>query len=595
MTGAPEIKDGMAIYRRLLAYVKAYLSVFIIAALCMAIYAATDTSFAALMKPMLDGSFIAKDPTWIKLIPFLVILILVVRGITGFISSYAMTWMGRKVIKRLRSEMFEQLLRSPATFYDNNSSGKLISKMTYDVEQVAHAATQAITVIIRDSLTVVGLLAWMFYLNWMLSLIFLVIGPFISMLVLFINKRFRRISSHIQSSMGDVTHVTEEAIEAHRVIKIFGGRPYEETRFESVNECNRKQHMKMSATSAASVPIIQLITAIALSFIIYLATQESVQDKITVGGFMSFFLAMMLLLPPIKRLTTINVSIQRGIAAAKSIFDLLDCDAEKNTGTTRLDCIDGAVEYKNIWLTYDAEKGAVLEDVSFRVEPGQTVAFVGRSGSGKTSLISLLPRFYESSDGVITIDGHDIRSVDLDNLRDHVSLVGQDVTLFNDTIYNNIAYGKLGDVNEDEVVAAIQAANAFDFIDALPEKLDTLVGENGTLLSGGQRQRIAIARALLKNSPILILDEATSSLDSESERHIQAALDKLMQNRTTFVIAHRLSTIEKADNIIVLDSGRIVESGRHDSLLEKGGYYANLHRLQFHPDQQGDADSASEQ
>lgn len=576
-----DIHDATGIYRRLLTYVKPYKGIFAIAIIAMVFFAATDTGLAAIMKPMLDGSFVEKDPYWIKRIPLLLLFLALSRGIAGFVSSYAMTWIGRGVIKELRRQMFGQILRLPASFYDATSSGQLISKMTFDVEQVAQASTQALTIIVRDTLTIVGLLAWMFYLNWALSLIFLIMGPTIGYLVLYVNKRFRRISTRIQNSMGDVTHVTEESIEGHREIKTFGGQQYEMEHFDKANEYNRRQHMKMAATSAISVQVIMVLASCALAGIVYVTTLPAMLETITVGVFMSFIVAMMMLLSPMKRLTTINVAVQRGIAAAKSLFDLLDAETERDSGTRRVEQINGTVEYRHVSFIYSSDKGMVLDDINFIAEPGQTVAFVGRSGSGKTTLVSLLPRFYEATEGQILIDGQNINDLRLKDLRDKISLVGQDVTLFNDTIKNNIAYGSLNRADEKDIIKAAEAAYAMAFIRDLPDGLETLVGENGVLLSGGQRQRLAIARALLKNSPILILDEATSSLDTESERHIQAALEVLMQHRTTLVIAHRLSTIEKADKIIVMDNGRIIEQGKHAELLDKKSLYATLYNMQF--------------
>ncbi len=578
-----EITEGAAIYRRLLVYVIPYKWVFGIAIIGMVFIAATETGLAALMKPLLDGGFVEKDPEWIKLLPLLFIGLALLRGIGTFIATFLMAWIGRRVVKELRKEMFQHILMLPTSFYDASSSGRLISKFTFDVEQVAEAATDAVTIVIRDALTVMGLLAWMFYLNWQLSLIFLLLGPVIIVLVSYVNKRFRRISSRIQASMGDVTQVSEEAISGHRVIKTFGGQDYEASHFEEANEGNRRHVMKLIATSVASVQVIQMISAFALAGIIYLATLDTMLESITVGVFMSFLAAMMMLLTPIKRLTTVNVIVQRGIAAAKSLFDLLDASVEKDDGKQEIGRASGVVEYKAVGFAYEKSKGAVLDELSFRVEAGQTIAFVGKTGSGKTTLASLLPRFYDVTAGNIYIDGHDIRNLKLKNLRQHIALVGQDVTLFNDTIARNIAYGSLKECSEAEIIEAAKAAYAMEFIEKQPDGLNTMVGDNGVLLSGGQRQRLAIARALLKNAPILILDEATSALDTESERYIQAALDELMKNRTTFVIAHRLSTIEKADTIIVMHEGKIVEQGKHDQLLAMKGYYANLYHLQYKP------------
>ncbi len=581
-TGADPLDTGGArIYRRLLGYVVPYWKAFAVAIVGMIFYAATETGFAALMKPLLDGSFVSKDPYTIKIMPFLLIGLFLIRGVAGFLSTYCMAWVGRRVVEDLRGKMFRQFLRLPAAFYDATSSGQLLSKIIYDVEQVAQASTNALTVVIKDTLTVIGLLAWMIYINALLALVFLLAGPLIGFIVLNINRRFRRISARIQGAMGDVTHVAEETILGNRVIKIFGGQQYEIEHFEHANGTNRRQNIKMAATSATSVALIQLIAAAALSGIIFLSTLDSMLTKISVGGFVSFVMAMVMLLSPLKRVTTINSSIQRGIAAAQSIFKLLDSETEADTGTQSLARAQGYLEYSHVSFTYTADKGQVLHDISFKVEPGQKVALVGRSGSGKSTLASLLPRFYNTTSGSILLDGHDIRALRLTDLRNQIALVSQDVILFNDTIANNIAYGSLHGVEEEKIVQAAEAAHAMEFIRQLPQGLHTLVGENGVLLSGGQRQRLAIARALLKNAPLLILDEATSSLDTEAERHIQAGLEQLMHKRTTLVIAHRLSTIEKADMIIVLHAGRIIESGTHSVLLAQGGHYAALHKMQF--------------
>ncbi len=580
-TDQVKIVDGAAVYRRLLGYALPYRRFFVVAAVGMAIEAGADTAFAALMQPMLDGSFVERDRHWINLIPWLIVGLFTVRGLGGFVSGYMMSWIGRQVIRSLRSAMYQQLLCLPARFYDQQASGQLISKFTYDVEQVANATTQAVTVAIRDSLAILGLLSWMTYISWRLTLAVIVIGPAIALLVVFINRRYRKIGTSIQASMADLTHVTEETVEGYRVIKSFGGDDYEQKRFEVANERNRQQYMKMVATKTGSIPVVQLIVGLSLAGITYLATMDSMLEVISVGSFMSFLVAMLMLLTPIKRLTTVNAAIQLGIAAARSLFDLLDNAPETDTGEHVIARASGSVNYEQVSFQYGRGDTKVIDDVSFEVQPGETVAFVGPSGGGKTTLVSLLLRFYDVEHGLILLDGQDIRDLRLANLRQQIAFVGQDVTLFNDTVLNNIAYGVMGAVSHEEIVAAATAAHAMEFISDLPEGLDTMVGENGVLLSGGQRQRLAIARALLKDAPVLILDEATSALDTESERHIQDALDGLMKHRTTLVIAHRLSTIENADQILFVQEGRIMERGNHEALLRKGGHYAALHRLQF--------------
>ncbi|HEC58530.1 MAG TPA: lipid A export permease/ATP-binding protein MsbA [Methylophaga sp.] len=569
------------VYGRLLNYVKPYWPAFVAAVISMALYAATETGLAAMMKPLMDGSFVNKDSETIKFIPLALIGLFLVRGAANFITSYGLGWIARNVIKQLRKEMFERLITLPASYYDQSTSGQLMSKLLYDVEQVADAATDAVLTMIRDTLTIIGLLAWMIYINGMLSLIILLTVPLIAVLVYKVSYRFRRISKTIQDSMGDVGHVSNEVIEGHREVKTFGSQEYEQKRFEIINQKNRNQRMKMIATDAISQPVIQLISVLGLSGVIYIATMPDMLDKISAGSFISFITAMFMLLTPLKRLTKINGKIQAGIAAAQSVFSLLDEKMESDNGTKMIGRSRGDIQYKNVEFSYNSDNGNVLEDISFHAKPGQTIAFVGHSGSGKTTLVSLLARFYPSSSGQISIDGIDINELQLTELRNQISLVNQQVVLFNDTIANNISYGQKQHVSNDQIIAAAKAAHAWDFIQRLPQGLATQVGQNGVLLSGGQRQRLAIARALLRDAPILILDEATASLDSEAERHIQAALEALMKQRTTLVIAHRLSTIEKADQIIVMHNGRIIETGTHTELLSKGQHYAELYRLQF--------------
>ncbi|HVC36979.1 MAG TPA: lipid A export permease/ATP-binding protein MsbA [Gammaproteobacteria bacterium] len=565
------------VYSRLLAYVLPFWKIFSLAIFGMVVYAATQPAFAALMKPLLDKSIMLHDPRSIRLIPLEVIGLFLLRGSAGFFSTYFISWVGRSVIKTLRAQAFGKLLRLPAHYYDASSSGMLISKLTYNIEQVAEATTNAITVLIRDGLTIVGLIGLMFYLNWKLSIFVLVLGPVIALLVRYISNLFRRYSTRIQDSMGDVTRVAEEVINGHRVVKLFGGEQQETQHFEQVNEHNRYLNMKLMLVNAGSSPIIQLLAGFGIALIIHFATLSVMSP----GTFVSFMTAMILVNAPLKHVTDINAPLQKGIAAGQSIFELLDEEMETRGGTQPLTRARGALEYRNLTFAYTTAKGEVLKDVSFEAQPGETVALVGRSGSGKSTLVGLLPRFYDPTGGAILLDGHDIREYGLHDLREQIGMVNQDVLLFNDSIRNNIAYGTLAQRSEADIIAAAEAAYAMEFIQQLPQGLDTRVGDRGVLLSGGQRQRIAIARALLKDAPLLILDEATSALDSESERHIQAALEKLMRTRTTLVIAHRLSTVEHADRIIVLDRGRILESGRHAELLAHNGHYAMLYRMQF--------------
>ncbi len=584
MSQTPVSLTAVQLYKRLLSYVKPYWLAFVISIIAMIAFAGTETGMAALMKPLLDGSFVEKDPTTIKYVPLMLIGLFLIRGVANFLTTYGLGWIARNVIKTLREEMFEKLITLPASFYDRNNSGQLMSKLLYDVEQVAGAATDAILTVIRDTLTIIGLIAWMIYLNGFLSLIILVTVPFVAILVYFVSIRFRRISKEIQGSMGNVSHVCGEIIEAHREVKTFGSQAYETERFDRINRKNRGQQMKKIATDASSEPVIQLITVLGLAVVIYLATLPEVLNSITVGSFISFITAMFMLLTPLKRLTKVNSKLQAGIAAAESIFTLLDEEPEHDTGTLTMDRAKGEIEYRHVSFSYDEGKGSVLNDICFMAKPGQTIAFVGHSGSGKTTLVGLLARFYNIEKGQILIDGVDISQLTLKDLRKQLSLVNQQVVLFNDTIANNISYGQAGEVSEEAIIKAAKSAHAWEFIQKLPQGLQTEVGENGVLLSGGQRQRLAIARALLRNSPILILDEATSALDTEAERHIQAAFEELMRERTTLVIAHRLSTIEKADKIIVMHDGEILETGTHQELLANGKHYAELYRLQFQDD-----------
>lgn len=572
---------GMAVYRRLLGYVWPYWKIFFLAVFGMVVFSLTEMAFARIIQPLFDDGFVERDPQVITWLPPLIIAIFAVRIVGSFLSDYGMAWIARSVIRDLRSQLFGQLLRLPVGYYETHSSGSLMSKMVYDVEQLAEASSSVITILIRDSLTILGLLALMMYYSVSLTLILLVATPVLALLVIYVSRRFRKLSHRIQNSMGDVSNVTEETIEANREIRIFGGQEYESRQFENINRHNRQQFLKLAATNALSSPVIQFIVAVAFAIIVYLATQQQMQ----VGEFGSYLTAMLLLMQHAKRLTTINATLQRGIAAAQSVFAFLDLQTEQDTGRQRLSRARGDIRYEQVRFAYHPASEAVLDDINLEIRAGQTVAFVGRSGAGKTTLVNLLPRFYdldgEQNRGRICLDNHDIRDVQLASLREQIALVSQHVTLFNDSIAHNIAYGALEQAGPAQIEAAARAAHAHEFISQLPEGYATMVGENGVLLSGGQRQRLAIARAILKNAPVLILDEATSALDSESERHIQQALEALMQNRTTLVIAHRLSTIERADLIVVMHQGRIVETGSHAALLARDGRYAALHRLQF--------------
>lgn len=574
--------NGRQVYRRLLGYAKPYWRVFVIAVLGMILFAATEPLFASLMKPLFDGSFGERNVEDVRRIPLLLIAVFLARGIAGFINTYFLRWVGQRVVANLRQEMFDHLLRAPKTYFDHSGSGQILAKLTYNVQAVADAATTALTTLVRDGFTVILLLGYLLYLDASLSMIFLVIGPVMFTAVALAAKRFRRYTKRIQDRVGLLTHAAQEIIDGHPVVKVFGGERYESRHFSHINEKTRDLSMRMVATEAISVPVVQFFTAAAIGVVVYLSSMQGVRGEISIGTFMSYVVGMALLLGPLKRLSNVNLHVQRGIVAADSLFELLDTPSENDCGTRVLDRISGRVELCDVGHVYDSRKGAALEGIDLVIESGETVAFVGRSGSGKSTLVSLLPRFYDCTTGCIRVDGVDVREATLRSLRRQISLVTQDVMLFNDTVANNIAYGQGDDVSRERLEAVAESAHALEFIQALPEGFDTRIGDRGVLLSGGQRQRLAIARAMFKDAPILILDEATSALDSESERHIQAALRELMEERTTLVIAHRLSTIEHADRIVVLQDGRIVEQGRHADLLKLDGAYAQLHRMQLH-------------
>lgn len=571
-------------YRRLLSYIKPYKLQFAYAIIGMIGYAITESGFAALMKPLLDGSFVEKDKQAIILVPVLIILIFIVRGVAGFASTYFMAWIGWSVIKQLRKEVFAKYLSLPTQFYDNASSGELISRITFNSQRVAQAASTTLTIMVRDSLTAIGLLALMFYQSWKLSLCFLIIGPIIGIIVDRVSRQFRAVSRDIQDSMGEVSHVIQEAVDGSRVIKIFGGQASEEHQFDVANERNREFNMRETVIRALNVPVIQMLVAIALAIIVYVASSGGITEQLSVGQFMSFVTAMLLLFQPLRRLTSLNNQIQNGIAAGETLFATLDLESEQDNGTKLLDVPVDSINYKGVCLNYVKDKPAVLTDVDIAIRSGETIAFVGESGSGKTSLVNLLPRLYEMSDGTIEINGTPITEYTLASLRNNIAYVSQDVMLFNDTIANNIAYGSTQAVESGVLHEACITAHAHDFIMQFPDQYETMVGENGVMLSGGQRQRVAIARAILKNAPILILDEATSALDTESERKVQEGLDALMKTRTTLVVAHRLSTIERADKIIVMDKGVVVETGTHHELLASDSHYRRLQQL--HADKQ---------
>ena len=575
------VRSSRDLYFRLLGFVRPYWRVFGIAILGMVLSAASEPLFPALIKPLLDGSFVARDPFYTLWIPVALVGVFVLRGILSFLTSYAMAWVSNKVVLDLRNAMFGRMLNLPTRYFDHQSSGALISKVAYDVNGVTGAATGVLAVLVEDSLKVVFLLAYLLYLNWKLTLIALCIIPCIAVVIRLFSKRLRSMSEESLKAMGRITHCLQEAVECHKVVKIFGGQSYEKRRFDRALQDLRGYSMRQTVAAAGTVPIVQLFAALALAIIISIALQQSANNQITVGDFMSFITAMLMLLQPMKHLADLNAPLQRGLASASSVFGLVDEEAETDEGTQMLGRAAGALTFDNVVLTYPGAMRPALNGVNIVIKPGETVALVGPSGGGKTTFVNLLPRFYTPTSGRILLDGVDLRDIKLGALRSNIALVSQDVALFNDTVEANIAYSSFGKVSREQVEAAAIGAHAIDFIKEMPQGFDTVVGENGVRLSGGQRQRIAIARALLKDAPLLILDEATSALDSESERHVQEALATLMKGRTTVVIAHRLSTIEHADRIVVLQRGAIMETGTHQELLLKDGLYARLYKIQF--------------
>jgi subfamily B ATP-binding cassette protein MsbA len=572
---------SIQLYTRLLGYVKPYWRTFALSILGMAVAAATEALLPALLKPMLDGTFVHRDDTIIRWAPVFLLIIFFVRGVASFVGTLAIGWVGNKLVMDLREVMFSKMLSLPTRFYDDHSTGQLISKLTFDVTQVTAAATNVVTVTLRDTIIVIGLMGWLVYLNWKLTMLTLIMIPLIAFIIKIISSKERDASRLTQVAMGDITQVIEESVSAHKVVKLFGGQAYEGTRFGAQANWVRRHAMKQVVAGAANVPIVQMVAALALAIIMYLAIQQARADETTVGGFLSFIAAMLMLTAPAKRIAGVSEFMQRGLAAAESVFELIDTPSEIDTGTVQIERANGNLSFEHVSLSYMDDERLALQDICLDIPAGQSVALVGASGSGKSTMANLVPRFYLPTSGRITLDGHDLAELTLSSLRANIALVSQEVVLFNDTISANISYGQMREVPDAEIVAAAQAAHAMEFIQELPEGMNTLVGEKGVRLSGGQRQRLAIARAILKNAPVLILDEATSALDSESERHVQAALETLMQGRTTLVIAHRLSTIEKADRIVVMQKGQIVEMGTHRELLTKNGVYAQLHRIQF--------------
>lgn len=581
ITAAPSAQSARQIYLRLLQYARPHWRFFLLGVIGMIGFAVADVGFIALMRPLLDESFVQRDAATIARMPWLILLLFLLRGAAAYTSAYGMAAVGRQVIKTLRAQLFEHYLRLPVSFFDRSSPGNLLTRLTYHAEQVAESASNVVTAMIKDGLTVIGLVGLMLYLEWRLAVFVLAIGPVIALLVSVVARRFRKISRRIQDSMGDVSHVAEEVVTAQRVVKLFGGQSYERAQFGVANEKNRRLNLRLVATRAGSTASVQFIAAWAVSAVVYIATSPTLLETMTAGTFVAFIGAMLSLLGPIKNLTNLNEKLQKGIAAAADIFGLMATPPEPVGGESLSRPVRGALSIEGLRFAYPGTQKAVLDQIDLQIQPGETVAFVGRSGSGKSTLLSLIPRFYDPDAGRILLDGQDLRNIDPQDLRRHIALVDQNVTLFNDTVERNIAYGELANASRADIQAAAEAAHAWEFIRRLPQGLDTPVGPNGVMLSGGQRQRLAIARALLKPAPLLILDEATSALDSESERVVQDALLSLMEGRTTLVIAHRLSTILHADRIVVVDQGRIVEVGQHQELLQADGAYARLYAMQF--------------
>jgi subfamily B ATP-binding cassette protein MsbA len=580
LNGTASDTDAMQVYRRLLRYAWPHRGQFLIGVVGMLMYAASSALIAYLVKGFLNERLLTQDRRALIYLPLGAIAIFVVRGVGDYLGSYFPGRVGRAVIKAIRRDLFAQYLLLPTARYDRESSGTLLTRLTYNTELVAQAATDSIIVIVRDSLTVVVLIAALFYLNWKLAAYSLIVAPAMAWLVRRVNVRFRRYSTRIQDSMGDVTRVAKEALDAHRIIKVFNAQAHIRALFERTNEVNRHTNVRLINARASSNPVVQLIASIGLAGVLFVAISQINRGAMSTSDFLAFLAALLQVSNPLRNLLNVAGPLQQGIAAGSSVFEFLDAEVEPAGGTRALTRARGEVEFRHVSFAYNEEKGEVLRDIDLCVPPNTTVAIVGRSGSGKSTLVSLLPRFYDPTTGQVCIDGVDVREYSIADLRAQISLVSQEVVLFNETIRNNILFGA-PNISDAQLEAAVRAAHVSEFVDQLPQGLDTMVGDRGVLLSGGQRQRIAIARALLRDTPILILDEATSALDTASERHIQAALEQLVRNRTTFVIAHRLSTVEHADRIIVMQDGDVIEYGAHAQLLAAGGVYAQLHRLQF--------------
>jgi subfamily B ATP-binding cassette protein MsbA len=571
------LPSAKTLYLRLLRYAGRYWTVFAASVLALVIFSATNTGFLATIKLVTDEGFVRQDSTKLNLLPLMLFGLLAVRAFAGFVSNFAMRWVARRVVESLRLDAFRKLMTLPVSFFDAHSAGIVTSKLTFDTEQMAKASTNVAISAVRDTLTIIGMIGYMLYLDWRLTLIFAAMAPLMALYLKRMTPKLRSSGKTVQQSMGEMTKVVEEAVSGQRMVKIFGGEGYEYQRFASVVGKNRHMQIRLGRISGINSMVVELLAAMALGLVVFYAV-----GKFSAGEFAAFIGALLMLIAPIKSLTSLNEDLQVGLAAAQSIFTLIDMPPEVDDGGKEVERAKGEIEFRGVGLRYENAKRSALNNLTFTVKPGEKVALVGRSGGGKTTLVNLLPRFYELQQGLVLLDGLDIRAMTLKNLRKQFALVSQDVILFNDTVFNNIAYGVLRGASEEQVIAAAQAAHAWEFIQQLPNGLYSEIGDRGVRLSGGQRQRLAIARAILKDAPILLLDEATSALDTESEQHVQAALDELMRNRTTIVIAHRLSTIENADRILVMEQGEIAEIGSHAELLAAGGHYAKLYQKQFH-------------
>ena len=567
--------------KRFFSYLKAYKLAFIVAFIGMVGYSALDTFVISQVQPVIDRSLNNQDYGYLRMAAYLVVPVFILRGIFNFMGSYALSWIGAQVVMTMRQQLFSKYIHLPVSFHDQQAKGNLISKVIYDTDQVARAAGKSLAILVREGALVIGILAWMFYLSWQLSLVFLFVGPVVAVIVTFVTKRFRTVSRNIQKSMGNLTSAVEQVVKGHKVVLMFGGQQKEQDRFAKKNNTNRQQTMKLAVTQTLSVSSIQVIASIALAVVLYIASTPGMLAELTAGTFVTIVFYMVMLLKPLKQLTTVNSEFQKGMAACQSIFAVLDEQIEKDIGVLDANEVKGNIRFNNVTFTYPGKHTPAIDNMNLDVPAGTSIALVGRSGSGKSTMSNLLTRFYLPEQGQITLDNTDINEFRLTELRKNIALVSQQVTLFNDTIANNIAYGVAENVSREAVEKAAKLAHVMEFAELLEDGLDTMIGEDGSSLSGGQRQRVAIARALLLDAPVLIIDEATSALDTESERMIQDALVTLQQDRTSIIIAHRLSTIENADQILVIDQGKIIEQGKHQELLNKGGAYAQLHALQF--------------